>query len=295
LTEVILGTANFGNPYGILNRENGVATVTTQEAMKLIRYCRNVGIRKFDTASTYGPAIDILESYLASDSGIEVLNKISWVDGSLDSFSAYEREITKLMESPIGGVTSIIQWHNWDGNVLDLERMIEIQSKIRLSHGVGFGVTTYGVNKAEMAMSAKCFDSIQFEYNVLNQRVIQMVSKNVIDTPCKYIVRSILLQGLLPNYDYVPPHLPLKLLEAVNHFQSISNSWRLTPLEVAIRSMLNYPIKADLVIGATSIKEIEEILESVAKGPLPIELFDQLFQLRSYDETLADPRNWKKT
>lgn len=293
MTEVILGTANFGNPYGILNRKNGVATVTTQEAMKLIRYCRSVGIRKFDTASTYGPAIEILERSLVSDGGIEVLNKISWVDGSLDSFGAYEREITKLMESPIGEATSIIQWHNWDGNTVDLERMSEIQSKFRHSHGVGFGVTTYGVTNAEMAMSAKSFDSIQFEYNVLNQRVIQMVSNKIIETPCKYIVRSILLQGLLPNYDYVVPHLPQKLLEAVYHFQSISNSWRLTPLEVAIRSMLNYPIKADLVIGATSINQIEESLESLAKGPLPAELFEQIIQLRKHDETLADPRNWK--
>ena len=295
MTEVILGTANFGNPYGILNKKNGVATVTTQEAINLIKYCKSVGIRKFDTASTYGPAIDILESYLVSDADIEVLNKISWVDGSIDSFGAYEREIAKLMESPIGEATSIIQWHNWDGNTLDLERISEIQSKVRLSHGVGFGVTTYGVANAEMAVSAQCFDSIQFEYNVLNQRIIQVLSKNMLNTPCKYIVRSILLQGLLPSYDYVAPHLPLKLIEAVNRFQSISNSWRLTPLEVAIRSMLNYPIKADLVIGATSIKEVEEILECVAKGPLPVELFDQIIQLRSYDETLADPRNWKKT
>ncbi len=295
MTEVILGTANFGNPYGILNRQSGVATVTTQEAMNIIKYCKSVGIRKFDTASTYGPATDILESYIVNDADIDVLNKISWVDGSLDSFGAYEREIAKLMESPIGEVTSIIQWHNWDGNILDLERTNEIQSKIRLSHGVSFGVTTYGVANAEMAVTAQCFDSIQFEYNVLNQRIIQMLSKSVNHTDCKYIVRSILLQGLLPNFDYVVPHLPLKLLEAVNHFQSISNSWQLTPLEVAIRSMLNYPIKADLVVGATSIKEIEEILECVAKGPLPVELFDQIIQLRSYDETLADPRNWKKT
>jgi aryl-alcohol dehydrogenase-like predicted oxidoreductase len=295
LTEVILGTANFGNPYGILNRQSGVATVTTQEAMNIIKYCKSVGIRKFDTASTYGPATGILESYIVNDSDIDVLNKISWVDGSLDSFGAYEREIAKLMESPIGEVTSIIQWHNWDGNILDLERTNEIQSKIRLSHGVGFGVTTYGVANAEMAVTAQCFDSIQFEYNVLNQRIIQMLSKRVNHTDCKYIVRSILLQGLLPNFDYLAPHLPLKLLEAVNHFQSISNSWQLTPLEVAIRSMLNYPIKADLVVGATSIKEIEEILECVTKGPLPVELFDQIIQLRSYDATLADPRNWKKT
>ena len=43
------------------------------------------------------------------------------------------------------------------------------------------------------------------------------------------------------------------------------------------------------------VKEIEEILECLAKGPLPVELFDQIIQLRSYDETLADPRNRKKT
>ena len=121
LTEVILGTANFGNNYGVLNSKNGGGeTLATQKSLNIIKYCKSVGIRKFDTASTYGSAMLILEEYLKTDAEIEVLNKISWVGGSPAHFAKYHQELTELMHRPMGAVTTMVQWHNWDGNMSDL-------------------------------------------------------------------------------------------------------------------------------------------------------------------------------
>lgn len=293
MVEVILGTANFGNNYGVLNNNNGGSpAVTTQEAINLIKYCKSVGIRKFDTASTYGPAMGILEDYLQIDADIDVLNKISWLGGSSENLESYQELLTKLMQRPIGEVTTMIQWHNWDGNAIDLEQLGKIQSKFKVNNDVHFGVTTYGVENAEIAAASQYLDCVQFEYNVLNQKVIQALSDSDFHGTCNFIVRSILLQGLLLANDFENLPVSKKLLDAVNHFQAISHSWGFMPIEVAVRSMLNYPINADLVIGATSIREIEEILESLSKGPLPAELFEQIIKLRSFDQTLADPRNW---
>ena len=296
MAELILGTANFGNNYGVLNSKNGGReTVTTQEAVNIINYCKSVGIRKFDTASTYGSAMLILEACLKTDAEIEVLNKISWVGGAPVHFARYHKELIELMQRPIGAVTTLVQWHNWEGNLSDLEQMEEIQTEFKMSQNLRFGVTTYGVKNAELAADSPHIDSVQFEYNVLNQQVIQALSSNSSRRTCNYILRSILLQGLLPCDDFGSFQLSPKLFEAIIHFQTISNTWGLMPLEVAIRSMLNYPINADLVIGATSIQELDQVLSSLSKGPLPGELFEQLIQLRKYDETLADPRNWNKS
>jgi aryl-alcohol dehydrogenase-like predicted oxidoreductase len=296
LTEVVLGTANFGNNYGVLNSKNGGGeTVTTQEAINIIKYCKSVGIKKFDTASTYGSAMLILEEYLKNDAEIEVLNKISWVGGSSLHFTKYHKELIELMQRPIGGITTLVQWHNWEGNQSDLERMEEFQAKFKTSHNLRFGVTTYGVKNAELAANLPFIDSVQFEYNVLNQLVIQALSSNNSHRACNYVIRSILLQGLLPSDNFGSFQLSPKLLDAITHFQTISNIWGLPPLEVAIRSMLNYPINSDLIIGATSIQELNQVLVSLLKGPLPGELFEQLLQLRKYDVTLADPRNWNNS
>jgi len=296
LAEVILGTANFGNNYGVLNSKNaGRETVTAQEAINIINYCKSVGIKRFDTASTYGSAMLILEEYLKNDAEIEVLNKISWVGGSSLHFARYHTELIELMQRPIGAVTTLVQWHNWEGSLSDLERMAEIQAKFKTSHNLRFGVTTYGVQNAELAANSPYIDSVQFEYNVLNQQVIQALSSSNSHRTCNYVIRSILLQGLLPSNNFGSFQLFPELFDAITHFQTISNTWGLLPLEVAIRSMLNYPINSDLVIGATSIQELNQVLASLLKGPLPTELFEQLFQLRKYDVTLADPRNWNNS
>ena len=296
LTEVILGTANFGNNYGVLNSKNGgVETLATQKALSIIKYCKSVGIRKFDTASTYGSAMLILEEYLQTDAEIEVLNKISWTGGTPAHFARYHQELTELMQRPIGEVTSMVQWHNWEGDVSDLVQMEEIHAQFIMSQKLRFGVTTYGVKNAELAADSPYIDSVQFEYNVLNQQVIDALSSRNSLRKCDFVVRSILLQGLLPSENFRSFQLSPKLLGAINHFQSISNAWGMMPLEVAIRSMLNYPINADLVIGTTSIQELEQVLASISKGPLPGELFEQLVQLRKYDEKLADPRYWNNS
>ena len=293
LTEVILGTANFGNNYGVLNSKNGGGeTLATQKAMSIIKYCKSVGIRKFDTASTYGSAMLILEEYLKTDTEIEVLNKISWIGGSPAHFARYHQELTDLMQRPIGAVTTMVQWHNWEGNMSDLVQMEEIHTQFKMSQKLRFGVTTYGVKNAELAADSPYIDSVQFEYNVLNQLVIDALSSRSSLRKCDFVVRSILLQGLLPSDNFGSFQLSPKLLNAISHFQRISNAWGLRPLEVAIRSMLNYPINTDLVIGTTAIQELEQVLESISKGPLPGELFEQLIQLRKYDAKLADPRYW---
>lgn len=293
LTEVILGTANFGNNYGVLNSKNGGGeTLATQKSLDIIKYCKSVGIRKFDTASTYGSAMLILEEYLKTDAEIEILNKISWVGGSPEHFARYHQELTELMQRPIGAVTTMVQWHNWEGNMSDLAQMEEIHTQFKMSRKLRFGVTTYGVKNAELAADSPYIDSVQFEYNVLNQQVINALSGRSSLRKCDFVVRSILLQGLLPSDNFGSLQLSPKLLDAISHFQRISNAWGLMPLEVAIRSMLNYPINADLVIGTTSIQELEQVLASLSKGPLPGELFEQLVQLREYDEKLADPRYW---
>ena len=293
MTEVILGTANFGNNYGVLNSKNGGGeTLATQKAMSIIKYCKSVGIRKFDTASTYGSAMLVLEEYLKTDAEIEVLNKISWLGGSPAHFAKYHQELTDLMQRPIGAVTTMVQWHNWEGNMSDLVQMEEIHTQFKMSHKLRFGVTTYGVKNAELAADSPYLDSVQFEYNVLNQQVIDALSGRGSLRKCDFVVRSILLQGLLPSDNFGSFQLSPKLLDAISHFQRISHAWGLMPLEVAIRSMLNYPINADLVIGTTSIQELDQVLMSISKGPLPGELFEQLVQLRKYDEKLADPRFW---
>ena len=293
MPEIVIGTANFGNDYGILNQaRKGQYTLESSKAFEIIKYCTSVGIKKFDTALTYGDASNILEKYLELENEIEIFHKITWTGGSQSDYEEYQRAVKALMERPIGSAIRLVQWHNWNYDGTDLLKLASFQNQCLEKYTFDFGVTTYGADCAIHAASSALFAKVQFEYNILNQDVIRALIELQPSYASQFSIRSILLQGLLADNNPLPSKLPQKLIEAVETFKSICKDWSLSSLEVALRSKLNFKLDTDLVIGVTSPAEIDQILFLLEKGALPNELFQDLMVLNQYDASVADPRLW---
>jgi aryl-alcohol dehydrogenase-like predicted oxidoreductase len=293
MSEIVIGTANFGNDYGILNiPSKGQVTLEHTKAVEILKYCKSIGIRKFDTALTYGESSNILESFLDLDTEIEIFHKITWVGGSKEDFTEYQKTLINLLNRPIGKAIKLMQWHNWDGDSSDLISLQDFQKKFQDNYDIDFGVTTYGVKNAITASSSQIFKNVQFEYNILNQSVIRALIENNLHRNSRYSMRSILLQGLLATDKPIPSKLPEKLIEAISKFKTVCDKWALTTLEVSIRSKLNFKLETDLVIGITSIDEIDKINDVLSRGALPEALFNELSIFNEYDSSVADPRYW---
>ena len=89
---LILGTANFGNTYGVAN--NGTPTLPG-EVKELVSWAQLNGVNNFDTAMTYGPAETILGDSLD-------LTLSPSIDTKLDSNSCSSRE--QIVKSVIGAL-----------------------------------------------------------------------------------------------------------------------------------------------------------------------------------------------
>ena len=53
IKKLVLGTAQFGNHYGVTNKEG---EIKSSEIEKILEFCINVGITRIDTAANYGKA-----------------------------------------------------------------------------------------------------------------------------------------------------------------------------------------------------------------------------------------------
>ena len=59
--KIVVGTANFGNPYGIASRGK---LLTLDESKAIINWAQENDINQFDTALAYSNAEEILSRYL---------------------------------------------------------------------------------------------------------------------------------------------------------------------------------------------------------------------------------------
>ena len=65
----------------------------------------------------------------------------------------------------------------------------------------------------------------------------------------------------------------------------LCNNWkindRLNLIELSYRYLLNNPAVSEIIIGAKNIPQIDFAIESLAKGKLPNNIYDEVFRLLS--------------
>mgnify|MGYP001252963679 CR=1 FL=1 len=59
MKRLILGTANFCDSYGIMNKK-----MCQSEIIKILKYCLKNNINSFDTAPAYGQHVDLVGNFL---------------------------------------------------------------------------------------------------------------------------------------------------------------------------------------------------------------------------------------
>ena len=96
MLEIILGTANFGNKYGIANKGKLLAY---EESKAIVNWAQSNGINHFDTAHAYGVSNEILGAHLNHSLGPSI-------DTKLDEKSCQSRDLivktTKNAMSKLG-------------------------------------------------------------------------------------------------------------------------------------------------------------------------------------------------
>jgi aryl-alcohol dehydrogenase-like predicted oxidoreductase len=282
LTNLILGTANFGNQYGIANRNE---SISSDDLRQIINWAQNNGINQFDSAMAYGDSHSLLKMHL--DHSLEPL-----IDSKLDEKSCQSKESILESANKIRnrlGVSqlSVLYLHN--ESLLTSPLASEISSGLRevLNQGLAkrIGVSVY--SEEAILQNKKVLPELtvfQVPENIWDRRLVH--SKKVLrlsEDDNSFNIRSIFLQGLLLMQ---PADLPTQLRNVapkLQEFIDFAHENSLTTLELCTAYARSISWASGIIVGVASLGQLKEIQKASALLPegwgeviprLPIEVVD---------------------
>jgi aryl-alcohol dehydrogenase-like predicted oxidoreductase len=288
MNRLVLGTVQFGMPYGVANKSG---QVTRLAAKAMLKVAKEKGICTLDTAIGYGESeiclgeAGITEFKLVTKIPAvpdDCLDVASWVQGQVnESFS-------RLGVSSVYGILlhSSSQLLRKNGQAL-----YQALQNLKISGQVQkIGISIYSPCELEKLTHYFDFDLVQAPFNLFDHRLVtsgwlqKLKSKDI-----EVHTRSAFLQGLLlMSKDKIPAKFQL--------WSSLFDEWHewlsqhsISAVQACLAYPLSFPEIDHVVVGADSVSQLEQIIHA-AQAPMPEDLPD----LHRDDESLINPALWSQ-
>ena len=280
--KIIIGTAQFGSKYGLLNK---FGKTSTTEVNKIIKLKKKYKLNGFDASQSYKSEKTLKKKNIYKFKLTFKIHKI----GNIKNFEYKIKNYLKklFLDLKIKKVYCLMIHNsnvllNKNGN--KLYKILKNLKKEKYAQKIGY--STYGDKNIYKISKKYKFDIIQTTFNPFDRRILnnnlagRLKSKGIIIQ-----VRSIFLQGLLL---LKVNKLPKKLLQ----FKSELKKWDryvektgLTPLEVCLNFVLSYNFDK-ILIGINNHKQLLDILKIRKKTTKIPNSFT------SKNKSLINPYNW---
>jgi aryl-alcohol dehydrogenase-like predicted oxidoreductase len=277
MTALMLGTAQWGDAYGVTN---AVGRLADDAIASIVSVARSAGIVEVDTARDYGDAEARLRPF-AHD--FAVTTKVS---GGGDVLAQVDASLLAL------GVESLdsVLIHDWDTLDCKGQGMSVLSSGQLLDSGktARVGVSIYDAAGLESAVSTfdaggVSFGVVQVPANVLDRRLdASSLLMELASSGMHVVVRSAFLQGVLLSVGGGLADHPdvVRFRESVDPKSSF--------LEACLAHVRSLPWATHVVVGVTSAAELRDIV-TAWDSCAPAVADDSL---GSMDLELIDPRRW---
>jgi aryl-alcohol dehydrogenase-like predicted oxidoreductase/RimJ/RimL family protein N-acetyltransferase len=275
--KLILGTVQFGMPYGIANNIN--RKVNIQEQRKIFSSCKRFGINEIDTAQSYNFDINILPK-----------NNIWLVNTKIEiSKFSNKQQIVNYLNSFRSKNIILNYLYIHDEENLFTKRgkvVLNILYKLKKAHLFNkIGVSVYNFKNLKSIVTNFKIDAIQVPFNILDTKIkkyTEMLVKKNIDIH----VRSIFLQGLL----LMKPHLiPKEFLKIKKYILKINEQKKIYNTSL-VNYLLNFVDKQDfvkkIVFGVYSYSHLQEIIRYKRFSRICFNKFNL------FNKKIIDPRTW---
>ena len=288
---LILGTAQFGMPYGITNRHG---QVSAHEVNAILVHAQDAGLIMIDTAAGYGTSEETLGLCLSDFPGFGVITKVPSVTSETvapadvqrirDSVS---RSLDRLRRDKVHG---LLAHHGADLLKPGGERIVELlESLKREGTTARLGVSVYDADEIERILKIMRPDIVQVPMNLFDQRLIRsghiaMLRKEGIEIHG----RSAFLQGVLLTDSSELPEYFHRFAGQFALYGKFIREHNLSRLAACLGFMIEQSGVDRIIVGVTTKNELAELLAALpAQSGLPL-----MNQLASSDTALLDPRQW---
>ena len=284
MNRIVLGGAQLGLPYGILN---GGETLNREEVARILDTAVGHGIDSIDTAITYGQSESVIGETAQNRFNIisklpplpsEVSNVSEWVHMQVDA-SLARLNCKSLDALLLHRPQDLVEQHGAELyaaiNSLKIKKIIQ-----------RFGISIYAPDELDGIIGKFDINVVQAPLNVFDRRILgvidQLTARNI-----EVHVRSVFLQGVLIASPKDRPQRFQPWSEHFSRFDTWVHSTGVSAMACCLGFALQQPGVAKLVIGTTSAESLAEIMNSVPNMYLEVPA-----DLQSSSEQLIDPRVW---
>ena len=284
MNRIVLGGAQLGLPYGILN---GGETLSREEVARILDTAAGHGIDAIDTAIAYGQSESVIGE--TAQNRFKIISKLPPIPLDVSNVSQWVR-------TQVDASLSRLKCTSLDALLLHRPQDLTGQHGSELYAAIGslkiekiirrFGISIYAPEELPGIIGTFDIDVVQAPLNVFDRRILgvidQLTALNI-----EVHVRSVFLQGVLIAK---PENRPQRFQPWSEHFARF-DEWVLSSGVSAMACCLGFALQqsgvAKLVIGATSSESLAEIMTSIPNTHLEVPA-----HLQSSIEQLIDPRVW---
>lgn len=290
--KLILGTAQFGQVYGVTNPNKALELAAVKS---LVHFAVDSGVDTFDTAVSYGTSEALLGTSL-QDAGLShprIITKVKFPEsGDLESW--LERSLLASMAR--------LKVYQLDGlllhNVADLSRP-EVWRALSWAKERGWtdkiGVSPYEPGELAQCPLPELIDLIQIPFNLLDHRWDSSAwLSHFKGRKPEVHVRSLYLQGLLLGETEQWPARIRKFAPSVGEFiLSCCDQLQCSPVELSLNFAKNIDWIDGLVIGSYDLEQLKETVGGFRKKIIDSEAMSLIRETRpNLPNEVLDPRSW---
>ena len=284
MNRIVLGGAQLGLPYGILN---GGETLSREAVARILDTAVSHGIDSIDTAIAYGQSETVIGE--TAQNRFKIISKLPPIPSDMANVSQWVRTQidASLSRLNCSSLEALLLHHPQDligphGS----ELYAAINSLLSEKIIERFGVSIYAPNELDGIIGKFNIDVVQAPLNVFDRRIIgvtdQLSALNI-----EVHVRSVFLQGVLIANPKDRPQRFQPWSEHFARFDEWVHSTGMSAMACCLGFALQQPGVTKLVIGTTSKESLTEIMTSIPNihSEVPADL-------QSSSEQLIDPRVW---
>lgn len=257
-SKIVLGTVQFGLPYGIANTLGQPSFKTVKEILTL---AYDHGIDTLDTAASYGESEIVLGQALHElklHGKMRLISKIPPMPPDVlpEDFAA--SSLTRSLRNLRCEVLDGLLFHRED-NLPHLPILQHLQER-GLTRGIGVSL-----DSTKYVSQVGTLPLLQVPCNVLDHRFDALIASH----PGQLFLRSVYLQGLL----LLPEEQIQPELAAIIPWRQKLAKLGLPLKELCFRYLLSLPGRISILTGVESLAQLQENIRLVNLGPLPADLF----------------------
>ncbi len=285
ISKLILGTVQFGMPYGINNSTGKPSAASVSEILNLA-WSNNV--RELDCADAYGDSQKSIGDHI-KETGQQFRINTKF---RIDAKHPIECQLKDTLNSLGLSEVNVYFFHRFQETIahpkaLDELNTLKASGRIRKA-----GVSIYTNEEFKACIYNDAVDVIQLPFNLLDNHskrgdLIQLAKQHSKTLQ----VRSVFLQGLFFKERSSWPSYLEPLSGYVEQLRSISNRYNMDMHDLALNYALSNPSIDNVIIGVDSAEQLQKNI--AIKQEIDIEIMQQVDAINVEEQELLYPMNWK--